>query len=73
MVLNFLFFVQNFFCNGDEEQVRSDRLCPPGYREGIKQCCGTIMIYCSSGSYLGKVLVPVQNLAFSMLEAALFP
>jgi hypothetical protein len=55
------------------------------------QCCGTVMIYCGSGSgsYFRKVFVPVpdpdllsivfnnkkfiQNLAFSMLEAAMFP
>jgi hypothetical protein len=51
--------------------------------------CGTVMIYCGSDSYFGKVLVPVpdpelistvfnhkkcvQNLAFSILDAALFP
>jgi hypothetical protein len=25
----------------------------------IIQCCGTVMIYCGSGSYFGEVLVPV--------------
>jgi hypothetical protein len=24
----------------------------------VKQCCETVMIYCGSGSYFGKVLVP---------------
>jgi hypothetical protein len=66
-----------------------------------KHCCGTVMIYCGSGSYFGKILIAhpapvqvpdpvpvpdpylfntvfnnkkfVQNLAFSVLEAALFP
>ncbi len=25
----------------------------------LEQCCGTVMIYCGSGSYFDKVLVPV--------------
>jgi hypothetical protein len=48
------------------------------------QCCGTVTIFfeCGSGSDFGKIPVPVpdpehirivQNLAFIMLGAALFP
>jgi hypothetical protein len=68
---------------------------------GNTACCGTVMIYCGAGSYLGKIFFPlpaplpvpdpkhgkrlktifstffytkkcVQNLAFLLLEAAMF-
>jgi hypothetical protein len=39
----------------------------------FKQCCGTVMIYCGSGSDFGKVSVPVPDPVFQQAKKCTKP
>ncbi len=47
-------------------------ICSCMYSIYALQCCGTVMIYCSSGSLYGKVLVPAPFLVLTPVPT-LFP